>query len=222
MKAAFIAVAALLCLGTAMADDDRPADPTSVLFEAPQWAKTRPGATLTYRYARKSADEALLGPSFEDRIRLHIEKGDTDAARTVRVELSGGERRRASGPFEDVSYNPVLMLFLEHHVEQLSRTLHANPRYLKNAIRAALRDKYQIENGETLLDGRSVKTSRVLIVPFVDDPNKVRMRGLDRLVYTFVVSEQVPGQVTELTAKASGLDGAAALEETLTYDDRGD
>src|SRR4051812_33896124 len=29
MKAAFIAVAALLCVGTAMADDDRPADPTS-------------------------------------------------------------------------------------------------------------------------------------------------------------------------------------------------
>jgi len=62
----------------------------------------------------------------------------------------------------------------------------------------------------------------VLIVPFVDEPNKVRMRGLDRLVYTFAGSDEGPGQVMELTAKASGPDGVAALEETLTYDDKGD
>ncbi|MFL5972678.1 MAG: hypothetical protein ACJ750_09860, partial [Gaiellaceae bacterium] len=119
LKAAFIVVVALLCGGTAMAEDPRPEDPASLLFEAPQWAATRPGATLSYRYTRKSANEAF-----------------------------GRERRRAAGPFEDVSSNPVLMLFLEHHVEQLSRSVHANPRYLKNAIRAALRDKYRIEAGE--------------------------------------------------------------------------
>ena len=158
LKAAFIVVVALLCGGTAMAEDPRPEDPASLLFEAPQWPATRPGATLSYRYTRKSANEALYGPSFEDRIRLHIDKGDAEATRTVRVELFGRERRRAAGPFEDVSSNPVLMLFLEHHVEQLSRIVHANPRYLKNAIRAALRDKYRIEAGESSVDGRSVKT----------------------------------------------------------------
>ena len=219
LKAAFIVVSALLCGGTAMAEDDpRPEDPASLLFEAPQWAATRPGATLSYRYTRKSANEALYGPSFEDRIRLHIEKGDAEATRTVRVELFGRERRRAAGPFEDVSSNPVLMLFLEHHLEQLSRSVHANPRYLKNAIRAALRDKYRIEAGESSVDGRPVKTWRVLIAPFIDDPNKARMNGLEGLVYTLAVSEEVPGQVTELAAKATRPDGVAALEETLVYE----
>ena len=189
LKASFIVVVALLCGGTATAEHPRPEDPASLLFEAPQWAATRPGATLSYRYTRKSANEALYGPSFEDRIRLHIEKGDTEATRTVRVELFGRERRRAAGPFEDVSSNPVLMLFLEHHVEQLSRIVHANPRYLKNGIRAALRDT-----------------------------NKARMNGLEGLVYTLAVSEEVPGQVTELTAKATRPDGVAALEETLVYE----
>ena len=87
------------------------------------------------------------------------------------------------------------MLFLEHHLEQLSRSVHANPRYLKNAIRAALRDKYRIEAGESFVDGRPVKTWRVLIAPFIDDPNKARMNGLEGLVYTLAVSEEVPGQV---------------------------
>jgi hypothetical protein len=218
LKAAFIVVVALLCGGTAMAEDARPEDPASLLFEAPQWAATRPGATLSYRYTRKSANEGLYGPSFEDRIRLHIEKGDAEATRTVRVELFGRERRRAAGPFEDVSSNPVLMLFLEHHLEQLSRSVHANPRYLKNAIRAALRDKYRIEAGESSVDGRPVKTWRVLIAPFIDDPNKARMTGLEGLVYMLAVSEEVPGQVTELTATATRPDGVAALEETLVYE----
>ena len=218
LKAAFIVVAALLCGGMAMAEDSRPEDPASLLFETPQWATTRPGATLSYRYTRKSANEVLYGPSFEDRIRLHIEKGDAEATRTVRVELFGRERRRAAGPFADVSSNPVLMLFLEHHLEQLSRSVHANPRYLKNAIRAALRDKYRIEAGESSVDARPVKTWRVLIAPFIDDPNKARMAGLESLVYTLVVAEEVPGQVTELTAKATRPDGVAALEETLVYE----
>ena len=218
LKAAFIVVAALLCGGMATAEDSRPEDPASLLFETPQWAATRPGATLSYRYTRKSANEVLYGPSFEDRIRLHIEKGDAEATRTVRVELFGRERRRAAGPFADVSSNPVLMLFLEHHVEQLSRSVHANPRYLKNAIRAALHNKYRIEAGESSVDGRPVKTWRVLIEPFVDDPNKARMTGLEGLLYTLAVSEEVPGQVTELTAKATRPDGVAALEETLVYE----
>ena len=189
LKAVFIVVVALRCGGTAMAEDSRPEDPASLLFEAPQWAATRPGATLSYRYTRKSANEAF-----------------------------GRERRRAAGPFEDVSSNPVLMLFLEHHVEQLSRSVHANPRYLKNAIRAALRDKYRIEAGESSVDGRPVKTWRVLIAPFIDDPNRAHMTGLEGLAYTLAVSEEVPGQVTELTAKATGPDGVAALEETLVYE----
>ena len=110
------------------------------------------------------------------------------------------------------------MLFLEHHVEQLSRIVHANPRYLKNGIRAALRDKYRIEEGESSAEGRPVKTWRVLIAPFIDDPSKARMNGLEGLVYTLAVSEEVPGQVTELTAKATSPDGVAMLEETLVYE----
>jgi hypothetical protein len=81
---------------------------------------------------------------------------------------------------------------------------------MKNAIRAALRDKYRIEAGESSVDARPVKTWRVLIAPFIDDPNKARMAGLESLVYTLVVSEEVPGQVTELTAKATRPNGVAA------------
>ena len=52
----------------------------------------------------------------------------------------------------------------------------------------------------------------MLIAPFIDNPNKARMNGLEGLAYTLAVSTEVPGQVTELTAKATRPDGVAALE----------
>ena len=42
------------------------------------------------------------------------------------------------GRFADMTGNPLLSLFLENHIGALSQQLHANPRYLKNAIRAGL------------------------------------------------------------------------------------
>lgn len=121
MRLRILAVAALLCGGTAMAGNDSSSDAASLLFESPHWARVQPGGTLVYQYVRKSADPERFGSSFENQIRLYFDRGATDATRTVRVKLFGPARRRASGPFEDVSSNPVLMLFLEDHVEQLSR-----------------------------------------------------------------------------------------------------
>lgn len=221
LRATFV-TGALLGAGIAVAEEARPSDPATLLFETQQWALAPPGATLAYRYVRKSASEAVFGPSFEDTVRVHVDKGASDATRTARVELFTGEHRRPSGAFEDVGFNPVLMLFLEHHVEQLSRSLHGNPRYFKNAIRAALRDKFKMESAETSVDGRSVNTWRVVIAPFLDDPNKARMNGLEGLVYDLSTSEQVPGEITELTATATGPDGLPVLEEKLVYDPKGD
>ena len=36
--------------------------------------------------------------------------------------------------------NPVLVRFLEHHLDDLARVLKGNPRYIKNAIRRSLRE----------------------------------------------------------------------------------
>jgi hypothetical protein len=47
----------------------------------------------------------------------------------------------------DVSSNPILALFLEHHVEALFQVLGANPRYRKNAVRAGLGEKAKFGAG---------------------------------------------------------------------------
>ena len=112
----------------------------------------------------------------------------------------------------------MLALFLEHHVETLARMLSANPRYLKNALRAGLRDKASIAAILVDLNGQPVPGWRIEVRPFTDDASRARMRGLDRLTYEFVTSDAVPGTIVSIKTEARSEDGGKLLEEVLTYD----
>jgi hypothetical protein len=212
---ALVSLAVLVGLAPAAAQTPAPAE---LLFERPQWQAVQPGERLAYRYSRQSPLEAVFGPAIEDRIRLTIEPGAAAENRTVRVEMFSETRRRAAGPFEDVPGNPAIVLFLEHHLENLARVLKANPRYLKNAIRAGLRDRAVIAPADVSVEGRTVPGWRVEAKPFADDPNKAKMRGLDTLTYTFVVADAVPGAVLSLEARATDDSGNQLLLERLAYD----
>lgn len=216
MRLPALALLGLLLAGPAFAQAPTP-DATALLFEAPQLKDEAPGKTLSYAYARKTPEDGRFGSSFEDGITIGIDRSDADAAaRTVRMEMFGLGRRRAAGPFEDVTYNPVLTVFLEHHVEQLAKALRANPRYLKNAIRAGLRDKAVVERTETAVAGRPAPAWRVTVSPFLNDAKKDRMLGLDTLSYSFTVSDDVPGRIAAIAVRAAGPEGAL-FEERLTH-----
>lgn len=222
MRLRFAALALALALTGAAAGEKKLPEAADLLFETPQWTRAAPGTVLTYRYVRKTSDEALFGPSFADHIRLRLARADEAQERNVAVELFSGARRRAAGPFQDATTNPALLLFLEYHVRELSQRLKANPRYLKNAIRKALRDAAIVEATTIDVDGRPAEATRVVVKPFADDPNKGRMNGLDGLTFTFAVAESVPGQIAEIHAQAMLADGAVGLDERLTYDPNND
>ena len=58
--------------------------------------------------------------------------------------MFSGANAKSAGPFDSVAQNPVLLLTLEENVQELSKLFKGNPRYLKNAIRKAWRDKAEI------------------------------------------------------------------------------
>jgi hypothetical protein len=217
-----IAALAGLLIGVAGAAAQGAPEAADLLFERPQWREAAPATLLVYRYRRATPFEQAFGPNFEDRIRLTLEDSATPDARTVRVEMFSEGRRQAAGPFEDVTGNPVLVLFLEHHLETLVRVLNANPRYLKNAIRAALRDKATVLPTDVEWRGQSRPGWRIEVRPFVEDAYKDRMRGLESLTYSFVTSDAVPGAIVSIKAEATTVDGDPLLLETLTHDQSGD
>lgn len=107
-------------------------------------------------------------------------------------------------------------------MQELSRLLKGNPRYLKNAIRAALRDRADVQATDTIVAGEPAAGRLISVEPFLEDANKARMRGLETLSYTFTVSEAVPGQIVEINARAVLQDGTVGLEEGLVYEPKTD
>ena len=196
-------------------------DAATLLFEEPQLDKTSANQVLTYAYHRKSADDKLYGASFEDTIRLTLDKGETPQTRTVKVQLFSGANRRAAGPFENMSGNPVLSLFLEHHIGVLAESYRANPRYFKTAIRVALRDKAEVKPAEIPFEGRVLPGWRVTIQPFSDDPNKARLNGLDTLRYEFLVARDLPGEIARIEVSAPGKN-SPLLDEGISYEAKPD
>lgn len=225
---AALGLCTLLMAGApARGEDAKAPNAAALLFETPQLDRTPAGARLTYAYGRKVATSEL-GPSYDDRIILMVEAPTdtnsatpaTQGARNVRVDFFGPERHRAAGPFEGITANPVLMLFLENHVADLSQKLHGNPRYFKNAIRAALRDKAKVEPVTLTLAGKSHEGWRITVSPFADDASKARLRGLDTLAYTFEVAPDLPGEIAGIHVAAKSPEGTL-WEEDLSYDPKG-
>lgn len=192
---------------------------SDVLFEQPQMKNVAPGTALTYGYLRRSGiEKGPFGPTLDDRIKLAIEPGSAADNRTIRVEMFSGANRFPAGPFEDMPGNPVMTLFLEHHLIDLARVLKANPRYLKNAIRKSLRENATVTQVEVPFKGKNVQAWRIETQPFANDQMKDRMRGLSNLTYVFVTSEAVPGELLSIEAVSKNAEGGELLEETLKYD----
>ena len=190
-------------------------DVATMLFGDPQWSKAPVGTTITYTYAKTTTDPAF-GPSFKDTVVETLDQGAEPARRTVEFKLFSGMNAKPAGPFDSVEQNPVLLVVLEENVQELSKLFHGNTRYLKNAIRKAWRDDATIEPVTLDIDGKSVAGTRITVTPFVNDPERDKMLGLESFTYVVEVSDDVPGQIATIDIHAPAT-GPVKFGETLRY-----
>jgi hypothetical protein len=192
-----------------------------LLFEQPQMKNASPGSTITYDYLRRSGiAKGPFGAVLQDTVTIKVEPGKQADARDMQVEMFSGLNRRPAGPFEDMTGNPIVPLFLENHVMALSKVLEANPRYLKLAIRRGLRERATVTPTKVTVGGKEVDGWRIVMKPFEGDPMSERMRGMDNLTYTFVTSPAVPGEIVSMEAASRNKDGGELLEEKLGYEQK--
>jgi hypothetical protein len=205
-----------LLAGAATGAQEPQPDAADVLFERPQMQTLKLGDNLNYSYSFRSADDKIFGPSFDDTIALTIDTGDTPDKKRIDVDLFSGERRRAAGPFDDMNGNPLLSLMLEENLQRLATIFQSNPRYMKTAIRMALRHAKASPDQADGFDA-AAPAWKVEVAPFANDPNKARMHGLETLTYRFRVSEAAPGEIYEIDISARDASGAVLFEETTRY-----
>ena len=142
---------------------------------------------------------------------------------TIAVNVSGsflsGEHAMRAPEVDDAHANPVLMYFLEYEVRQLQRATKGGAAHFRQRIRLSLVDQAELTPTQIQWAGHDVAATLVRVSPFLDDPYRARFERESHKVYSFVMSDAVPGGIYQirsvLPASATGA-GTAAVEETLT------
>lgn len=194
--------------------------PTAVgmLFETKHLDNLAPKSETKYRFQRTVSDEKMLGLPFSDDIAIDINKLNPDGTREITLKVFTGERAREPQVVPDLTGNPVLVLFLDRAVMNYGSLVGGgNPSYFKGKFRDALREKAKTEPVKFDYNGQKVDGYKVTVVPYVNDPNVLRMLGYESSEFTFLVSQSVPGGIAELVSHyESPIKDAPKLEERIT------
>jgi hypothetical protein len=194
-----------------------------LLFERKHLAALEGGSEVTYRFERTASDPKMLGEPFSDTIKLTITAVAQTGTREVALHMFTGDRARGVHNLPDLTGNPMLVLFLDRAVASMSQLAGGSRPYLKDRLRAGLREKAQLEPTTITYAGKTADAFRITVTPFAGDANAAKMLGYDGAKFTLVVSEAVPGHLVELTSTfESGIPGAPRLEERITIAGTGD
>ena len=201
----------------AAADEQPDARPLSTaqiaLFETPHLQNVDHPEALQYRFERDGAG------AFTDSIDERIEKIHQDGTKYVGFNFLSGEHHEFFPAVDNFRGNPLLMLFLEHDVREMRDQTGIAANYYRNRIREAFVDRAQIANVQFTLDGKSVPAQRITLQPFADDQRLERLPAIKGKTYTFLLADQVPGVIAELSAEEpAGPDTGSGVErEQITF-----
>jgi hypothetical protein len=124
-------------------------------------------------------------------------------------------------PGEGLPCNPVILYFLEHDIAEMEQLTGGQRRYFQRRVRLALAASPPIVQVVTESGGKSVKAQKIVIQPYVDDPNAARFAQYVGKRYTFLIADDaVPGRVMQIRTEVPGAgnDFAHPLQtETLSF-----
>ena len=194
-----------------------------LLFETDHLHAVKVPAILVYEFRKASNVET----GFVDKVQLDL--ADRQGGRHAALHFLSGERQREVPALDDVHGNPVLLGFLERDIAEMQRLTGGSASYFRKRIRMALAGTAPVAAQQALVfGGKTLQGRMVRIQPYLNDPLGARFAPYVRKTYTFIVSDQVPGSVYQLstslanpgpTTSALGAGEskpAPAIDETLT------
>ncbi len=192
----------------------------AALFGTPHLQNVTRPLSLRYDFRRSGTQ----GQGFTDRVEATVTEVLPDGKKNLEFQFLTGERERRFAPIEGFRGNPVIMLFLQRDVEEMSEATGGGQSYFRNRIRHAFRAGAEVDEVPFESEGRQLTATRVTIRPFEKDPKRERMAGGASKTYEFLLSSEIPGGLYRIRTVVPSPDEGAAplLVETLTYASSGD
>ncbi|MCC8396113.1 hypothetical protein LJ656_26340 [Paraburkholderia sp. MMS20-SJTR3] len=123
-------------------------------------------------------------------------------------------------PIGGLQCNPAIIYFLEHDIAEMQGATGGQRRYFQQRLRLALAAGPKIENAPGQFGGKQVNTRRIVVQPYLHDPNAARFEQLTGKRYTFVLADDVPGQIVQIRTDVPGPNNDfahPAHSETLSF-----
>lgn len=194
-----------------------PGSPAEGIYGSNHLALLPDKAVLVYDYRY---DGNLLERPLDDNVLLDFTRHSGDAAYDVGARLFPKTRKLEIGPLTATLANPILLIFLQRDATQMSDGTGGSQHYFRNTIRKALQtpDADSARPVTILLEGKELAAREITLRPFVNDPNRDRLRAFAGKTYRFVVSEAVPGGIYQVQAETPEEDGSGILlRETYRF-----
>lgn len=215
--AAAAATALAMACGPAAAETLEGAETYRLLFREGTLDALPPRAALTYRREVENALQPAAAARDTGEIGLTLEPASEGTPPVAQLEFRQDGKHRGMGAFPARVGNPMIMLFYETVVRDMAESAGGSPFYIRNRVKEALVEDAEAVEGEAVVDGETVATRTVRLMPFEDDPNRDRMKGFADLALEVTMSEAVPGWYLSLVAEAPGADGAPLYRSAFTY-----
>lgn len=190
-----ITIAAALLASMRLAAADEPSAAEQLLFNAPHLSALKPPTQLVYRYEETEGGQAK--PS--DEVRMQLQRDAQGACCAVKGQFLTGAQALSLPEIDAARSNPVLLYFLEYEVRRLARTTGGNANHFRRRIREALVSA-TVTPTRITWQGREIAASEVQVAPFENDPFRARFEAQAGTRYRFVLADEVPGALFQLSA----------------------
>ncbi|MGH8615188.1 MAG: hypothetical protein ACREYF_24995 [Gammaproteobacteria bacterium] len=170
----------------------------------------RPGK-LTYAVKR----EGMPGDEFTDTVELKISDIKPNGAKRAQLYFLTGERSRYVPPNAETKVNPVIAVYLQGDVLEMSRLTRGNWRYFQRWIKQAIAHDAAVETIRFEFENKMAAGKKVIFSPYLKDPKNARYKKYAAKKYEITVSADLPGVLYQIRTIVPGTSGPL-VEETLT------
>ncbi len=218
-----------MAAGQVAAQNERPAKSEAApeytqaqiaLYRSNQVGMLNKNEMVTYSFIRQGSLETPL----EDKASISIVDMDQDGKKNIVVDFLSGDNHIDMPVFEGFKLgNPILMVFLEHDVKEMSELTKGSTLYFRNRIHDGLAspNMTKVEPISVTIDEKKVEATLVTVKPFVGLKEIERFKQFEQKSYQFVISPHVPGGVYSIKTMTPSQDGnPPILEEVLQYASR--
>ena len=186
-----------------------------LVFEPGRFARITEPQTLRYRFDTRGRGmaEPQSAPG-----RMEVREIEADGDKKVWLDLFEGEAHRAIGPVNAKDQNPLLLVFLQIDVTEMSRLTTGSAVYFQQQIRKAFNRQVPTEAVEIEVDGQRLPATRITLKPFTADPRIDQFPAFRDKAYEMTVADAVPGGLWSVVARTPDpATGELVVEKSMTF-----